>query len=95
MLEKGLKKKNIKPFFSCPDDEVFTEKDIVTKKGHAKRLDRLILKKDEAWIVDYKSTRSQDEQQVKEYKHLVKELYPNLRVRGFLMYLDTWKVEEV
>ncbi len=98
ILTRLLETGEIRPFFECGEARVFTEKEIVDTKGHLKRLDRLILKDNEAWIVDFKSSQElqgEQRQQVREYINIVQGIDPERRVRGYLVYLDTMGVEEV
>jgi len=98
LLEKVLDAENLKQFFHVKGGEVFMEKDIINRFGHTKRLDRLVVKKDEVCIVDYKSSKDPNaryEEQVKEYMELTKDIYPKREVRGFLVYLDKLNFEEV
>lgn len=98
IIKKIVKESTFQPFFNVDEGEVVTEKEIVNKKGHAKRIDRLIIKEEEVWVVDYKSTETNSEeyrQQVREYKLMIKEIYPHRTIKGFLLYLDTLKVEDI
>jgi len=48
--------------------------------------------------VDYKSSREELEthkKQIIQYMNIVKSLYPQLKARCFLIYLDALMVEEV
>ena len=54
-LRSLLSNAGLKNFFFVPDGCVYTEKELVDKFGNTRRIDRLIIKKDEAWVVDYKS----------------------------------------
>lgn len=95
-VEEVLGAEQVKPFFFVDDGEVFTEQDIVTGQGHTKRLDRLIVKEKEVWVVDFKSSREGEERyqaQVREYMSLLSELHPAKKVSGYLIYLD--KLEKV
>ncbi|MGC8685450.1 MAG: UvrD-helicase domain-containing protein [bacterium] len=89
-----------RPWFNPSSDiEVFTEKDIVDKRGQIKRIDRLVLTRDEAIVIDYK-TGGMDEldkhkKQVREYMSTISELYPLKRTKGYLVYIDHKKIEEV
>ena len=88
----------LKPFIYVDDGEVLTELEVVNSLGHTKRLDRLIIKTKEIWIVDYKSGPDTDgnyQQQVREYVSVLKELHPKHLVRGFLIYMDKIGVEEI
>ncbi len=88
----------LKPFFFVEEAQVFQEKDIVTVNGQTRRIDRLIVKENEVWIVDYKSHRELidlHQHQVREYISILNGLYPGKIVKGFLIYLEEMMVEEV
>ncbi|MDD5611194.1 MAG: UvrD-helicase domain-containing protein, partial [Candidatus Omnitrophica bacterium] len=83
IAEKCLVKKGLKEFFFT-SGKVFTEKEVVNKSGHAKRIDRLVITSNEAWAVDYKSTRENSDEhirQVREYISIIQDLYPRHKVR--------------
>ena len=95
-LRSLLSNAGLKNFFFVPDGCVYTEKELVDKFGNTRRIDRLIIKKDEAWVVDYKSSRLESEagkKQLQEYMGLVSQIYPGLNVKGYFIYLDDlgWK----
>lgn len=132
---KDLIERDHLKFLFDTDGEVFTEKEIVDKRGRTKRIDRLIVLKDEVIVVDYKTARMKGEglriedeneglgmrehssgteegkgcvssinnhslsfqyhEQVRSYMDLVKEMYSERKVRGFLLYLDEMELEEV
>lgn len=97
-LERILATSTLQPFFIVSDGKIFVEKDLINRKGQTRRIDRLIVKNDETWVVDYKSSaegREKFVEQVKEYVVILKEICPDVRVRGFLLYLDDATVEEV
>ena len=98
IIGRLLEADHLQKFFYVTDGVVFQEKDVVDSYGHGRRVDRLIIKKDEAWIVDYKSSRFQTgpyQSQVWEYMRILKELFPGKAVKGFLLYLDDMSMEEV
>ena len=93
-----LSSERVRPFFFVGDGEVHCEKEIVDRSGRTFRIDRLVVKKGEVWIVDYKSSESdtgEQSEQVREYRRVVGEIYPARSVRGFLIFLDSARVEEV
>jgi ATP-dependent exoDNAse (exonuclease V) beta subunit len=97
-INKLLDNKSFLSYFEIKDGLIYTEKDIVNSLGDTKRIDRLILKPKEAIIVDYKSTREQNNdyrQQLLEYMKIIQDIYPDLEVKGVLIYLDDMSVEEV
>jgi ATP-dependent exoDNAse (exonuclease V) beta subunit len=93
-----IEDKEMQPFFSVGTDKLYLEKEIVDVRGDTKRVDRLIVKEKEVWVVDYKSSREASEKyiaQIREYIDIVKKLYPRKKVKGFLLYLNETKFEEV
>ncbi len=97
-VKQLLNNKRFESIFSDKDAQVFTEKEIVNAFGHSKRIDRLIVKTSEVWIVDYKSSQDEGgdyEKQVGEYMALVDKLYPQHEIKGFIVYLDDLHMQEV
>jgi ATP-dependent exoDNAse (exonuclease V) beta subunit len=97
-LRQLLEKEAVRPFFFVDGGVIYQEKEVVNAYGHTKRIDRLIVKDNEVWVVDYKSSRADEEthrRQVEEYMEIVKELYPGKKIKGHLIYLDTGTVERV
>ena len=96
-LESLIANKELKDVF-YPQGQVLTEKEIANRFGDLKRIDRLIIGPKEAWVIDYKSSsRARDWQvkQIKQYLDIIKDIYPGLSLRGFLLYLDQESLEEV
>jgi ATP-dependent exoDNAse (exonuclease V) beta subunit len=73
------------------------EKEVVSRFGDTKRIDRLILKDDEAVIVDFKSGTEEEghTKQIKEYMDLILAIYPKKKARGCLLYVDELMIKEV
>jgi ATP-dependent exoDNAse (exonuclease V) beta subunit len=97
-VQRLMEKEALKDIFYAPGADVFCEKEIANAFGDTKRIDRLILRKNQVWIVDYKSSRSEssaDAEQVAEYTEIVKGIYPDRSVRGFLVYLDDLALQEL
>ena len=98
IVKKILTAKSLSQFFNVKAVKVFTEKEIVDSRGQTKRVDRLIEMEQEIRIVDYKSSQedaAKHREQVGEYMKLVKAIYPRKAVKGFLIYLDEMKAQEV
>ncbi len=98
ILEKLFRSPKTRSFFHCAKARVLAEKEIVNAHGHLKRLDRLIIGEKEVRIVDFKSSREGEDQhveQVRDYMKIVATMYPGKTVQGWLVYLDSWEVEEV
>lgn len=85
-------------FFIVADGEVFTEREMVDRSGNTRRADRLIVREREVVIVDYKTSRSSDgaqADQIRAYAACIRSIYPGRPIRGFLVYFDDIRVEEV
>jgi len=98
LLTELLKKKALAQIFYVEDGEVQTEKEIVNVYGHTKRLDRLIIKDTQVWIVDFKSSRDPQaryEEQMSEYIKMISELFPRHEVKGFIVFLDSFEMDEM
>lgn len=96
-VKRLLSNEKIKQFFE-PNLKVFTEKEIVSQTGQTFRIDRLILKDNEVLIVDFKSSQENTIDhfdQMNNYKFLVSKIYKDKSIRGFLIYFDSCKIEEV
>lgn len=101
-IEKNVKEilwnEKTRHFFFITEGTVFCEKEVVSRLGLNRKIDRLIVFKNEVWVADYKSSSDDREdyrEQVTEYMNIVRDIYPEKKVRGFLIYLDRVMVEEV
>lgn len=97
-MERLLESDGVRPFFDISDGDVLTEREVVDSRGRARRLDRVVMKEKEIWVVDFKSSklkREDDRRQIREYASIMSEMYPQKKVKGYLVYLDTIEVEEV
>ncbi len=97
-IERLLEEKDLEDIFYLGKAEVFCEKEIVSQQGELKRIDRLIIKEGEVWVIDYKTTTEGRETailQVREYVGILKEIYPDFLIRGFLVYIEEAYKEEV
>ena len=87
-----INRKDVRPFFYLPIDvKVFCEKEFVNKYGDTKRIDRLIVLKDEVWVVDFKLSPSDEDKhqkQIQDYIELVQQFYPKHKVSGHILYLE-------
>ena len=93
-----LEDDKFRPFFYIKEGSVYQEKEVVDSSGNLKRIDRLIIMPDEAWIVDYKSSKDEkllQKEQILEYKDIIQSVYPALETKCFLIYLDSLSLEEV
>jgi ATP-dependent exoDNAse (exonuclease V) beta subunit len=98
IINKVIDNTTTKDFFYIDNEEVFQEKEIVDSSGQTKRIDRLIIKKNEVWIIDYKTKGEIIEdykKQVLEYINIIQNIYPDKKTRGFLLFLEDIKIEEI
>jgi ATP-dependent helicase/nuclease subunit A len=95
---KGLvEDKDLKRFFFT-EAVVRNEQEIILGSGETKRVDRLLIGKDTATVIDYKSTRQNAEsdiRQVRQYVGAAKEIFTGKQVEGYVIYLDEKKAEKV
>jgi len=86
--------------FYAGKDNAFTEKKVVTKDGRLLVMDRVVVSGGIVFVIDYKIAENPEMEdgyrsQVMEYKENLKELYPGKEIKGFLLYLDTLKLDEI
>ncbi len=97
-VRKIITAEELKGFFELSGAQVFTEKEIITQRGETRRIDRLIIREKEIWVVDYKTAadpQANYQAQVQEYMRLVGDLYPQYCIKGFLFYWDELSIEEI
>lgn len=95
-INKLLENDLLKDWFSG-EWEIQVERDIITKNGFVLRPDRIMLKDNEAIILDYKSgkeERSEHKKQVSIYCNVLKSLGYSV-VSGYLWYIHTNKLVKV
>jgi len=93
-----LNKPALRKFFVVESAEVRQEIELVNAAGRTGRLDRLIIKDKQIWVLDYKSShegKEEYQQQVSQYMSTVQDVYPQHQVQGFILYLDDLTAEEV
>jgi len=76
--------------------KVKTEVPVIPKSGELSRMDRVMINKDQAIVVDYKTgtPRQQDKKQVKTYVELLGEMGFK-DVSGYLLYVENAEVVTV
>jgi len=98
LIAKLISAKQCRPFFFVDKGAVFQEKELVDSFGATRRIDRLILKEKEIWVIDYKTSAEQLEDykpQILEYMNIVKDIYPNKKIKGFLVSLEKAAPEQI
>ncbi|WP_114748922.1 UvrD-helicase domain-containing protein [Pleomorphovibrio marinus] len=102
--EKNRIESQISKLFSLPvfanwfstEAKILTEQGIMLPDGSQKRPDRVVIYRDHAEVVDFKTglEHRSHQGQVKDYMQLVKTLL-KLPTEGFICYLDTITIKEV
>jgi len=93
----------IKKYFFISDiEEIYCEKEMISSDGSIYRIDRLVVKNKEVWVVDYKVSFDVDKkimdeyiEQVNGYKEIVSKIYNNKVIKGFLLSIDKHNVINV
>jgi ATP-dependent exoDNAse (exonuclease V) beta subunit len=97
-LQQIINHPDFKQFFYTPASSVWCEKEFANQYGDSRRIDRLVVTDKEALIIDYKSSgelREEYQKQVKEYAGMVSAVYPQCKVKAYIVFLDTLKIEIV
>jgi ATP-dependent exoDNAse (exonuclease V) beta subunit len=92
-----LKKEPLR-FFLLPSERVFTEKEVLGTDGKVRRIDRLIVFDDRVEVIEFKWGEKREKEhriQLEDYISLISQIFQDKPVKGFLIYLDAEKVEEV
>lgn len=90
-VKKIVINKKLREIFFNPEASVYCEQEIVGKDGRIKRIDRLIVSKEKALIVDYKRTSLPPERvrkQLEGYKEAVADIYPGKKIEAVVVFLD-------
>ncbi|MBF0479408.1 MAG: UvrD-helicase domain-containing protein [Candidatus Omnitrophica bacterium] len=95
LIEAGNFSKFVK---LAPGETVLNEQEIVDHYGHSKRIDRMVVRKDFVDVIDYKSGEEyaeEQQEQVRHYMTLIKTMYPQKKVRGYLVYVEKKEIVDV
>jgi ATP-dependent exoDNAse (exonuclease V) beta subunit len=95
MLDKLWKDDKINNWFT-DNWEIKTEVPVLPEKGHLRRMDRVMIRDNNAIVVDYKTgeKRGADINQVKNYKNILRRMgYKN--IEGYVLYLNNGELVEV
>ncbi len=98
IVKNLLQAEMMREFFFVDQGIVYQEKEIVDKSGATRRIDRLIIKEDGVLVIDYKSGGEElavYQAQVREYMQILKSLYPQRIIKGFLLFVEDLKVEQI
>lgn len=77
--------------------EGMEEVEVVDPQGRVHRLDKLVVGGEEVHVIEFKASSPQasHREQLRLYLNLVKDLFPDKAVRGWLIYVDQALVEEL
>ncbi|HXG38590.1 MAG TPA: UvrD-helicase domain-containing protein [Bacteroidota bacterium] len=98
LLVDFLQLPQVKPWFTeTAGRSILNEQEIVDASGQLHRVDRIVVDQEAVTVLDYKTGEEQEEhhEQVRHYRQIVRELYPEKPVQGILLYLDRKIVREV
>ncbi|MCM8813133.1 MAG: hypothetical protein NC924_04260, partial [Candidatus Omnitrophica bacterium] len=85
-------------FYLEPHMRVHTEKTFIDRSGRAYRCDRLLLGPHSASVLDYKLSRAAAAAggvQINTYLHVLREIFPERKLDGWVIYLEELQVEHV
>lgn len=96
---RALNNREIREFFlPIEGREVHTEKEIVDEEGNLHRIDRLIIDRDRITVLEFKFGKNPDIEKAKEqmetYMKLIRKIYSERFVQGFIYLSETDKVEK-
>ncbi len=97
-LRGFLRTEAVRPFFETVGADVLTEQECVDRRGHTRRVDRIIVTSREVTVVDFKLTRAAEGSggdQVRAYMDICGEIYPGRTVKGYLIFIREAAVVEV
>jgi len=97
VIENIFNKEEIRQWFA-PGTTVWREKEIVSGDGHLRRMDRVVFKKNEVHLIDFKSGEeplSKWKKQLEEYKEIVSSYFPDKIIKKYVVDLGSAEVIEI
>ena len=84
-------------FFEAPSSQVFAERTFHVGGGKLERPDRVVELQGTWHVLDFKTgaEKDRDKQQVAGYCEVLKAIYPNAQVQGWLLYTERLQLVEV
>jgi ATP-dependent exoDNAse (exonuclease V) beta subunit len=85
-------------FWTANGCQIWVEKEVADSSGVLFRPDRMVIGQNTLWVGEYKTgmtARTRDKEQLFEYLRLLSQLYPDLGVKGVILYVDQEEVIEV
>ncbi len=92
--------KDFAQFFSKDNNliKVLREQEFIDIDGSLKRIDRLLIYKNEIKIIDFKTGEIEERKhfhQMQEYINILKKIYPEKNIKAYLLYTDNKKLKVV
>jgi ATP-dependent helicase/nuclease subunit A len=93
VLSRFLLNDAVKPYYvAIPDRLIFNEKEVVDPQGRLFRIDRMVVDRDTATVIDFKTGGTAREadyiRQLRNYMGIANGIYPGRKVQSFICYLD-------
>ncbi|MEK6656024.1 MAG: UvrD-helicase domain-containing protein [Nitrospirota bacterium] len=87
-------------FKQRPDRAIKKEQEFSDEKGSLFRMDRVVIDRDKAAVIDYKTGMDKESEekyisQIKSYIRILKEVYPDKNIEGIIVYVDMKEVRRV
>ncbi len=95
-----LNLEEVRPWFTRREGRtVLTEQEFLSRSGALYRVDRLVVDPDEVTVIDFKTGTERGEdayrEQVSNYMEILRDIFPDRRVRGAIAYIDGLHVADV
>ena len=93
--------KELLPFFSKKSKTEVPVAGYINGTFVSRRIDRLIIKDEEIQFIDYKTDTNKDKfkdkyiKQLKEYNLLLKDIYKDKKISGYILWLTDFTLEKV
>ena len=93
--------KELLPFFSKKSKTEVPIAGYINGIFVSRRIDRLIIKDEEIQFIDYKTDTNKDKfkdkyiEQLKEYNLLLKDIYKDKKISGYILWLTDFTLEQV
>ena len=96
-----IKNEDVSEYFKeRPDRAIKKEQEFSDEKGRLFRMDRVVIDKDKAAVIDYKTGMDKESEeknisQIKTYLRILREVYPDKNIEGIIVYVDLKEVRRV
>lgn len=87
-------------FKQRPDRAIKKEQEFSDEKGRLFRMDRVVIDRDKAAVIDYKTGTDKESEekyisQIKSYLRILRGVYPDKNIEGIIVYVDMKEVRRV